>query len=65
MAFSTSITVAEALEGIKALTFPPDLLKEGDLAWFPGGTIGTDIGHRFKWSGTEGVSDPAELPTKT
>ena len=55
MAFSTSITVAEALEGIKALTIPPDLVKEGDLAWFPGGTIGTDIGHRFKWSGTEWV----------
>ncbi len=65
MAFSTSITVAEALEGIKTLTIPPDTIKEGDLAWFPGGTIGTDIGHRFKWSGTEWVSDPAELPTKT
>ncbi len=65
MAFSTSITVAEALEGIKAINFPPDIIKEGDLAWFPGGTIGTDIGHRFKWSGTEWVSDPAELPTKT
>ena len=62
MAFSTSITVAEALEGIKAMTRPP-ALKEGDLVWFPGGTIGTDVGHRFRWTGTEWVSDPAELPT--
>ena len=38
-------------------------IKEGDLVWFPGGTIGTDVGHRFRWTGTEWVSDPAELPT--
>ena len=63
MAISTSITVQEALDGLNSQTFPPDLLKEGDLVWFPGGEIGTDIGHRFKWAGTEWVSDPADLPT--
>lgn len=63
MAISTSITVQEALVGLNSQTFPPDLLKEGDLVWSPGGEIGTDIGHRFKWTGTEWESDPADLPT--
>ncbi len=63
MTISTSITVQEALVGLNSQTFPPDLLKEGDLVWSPGGEIGTDIGHRFKWTGTEWESDPADLPT--
>ena len=63
MAISTSITVQEALVGLNSQTFPPDLLKEGDLVWFPGGEIGTDVGHRFKWNGVDWVSDPADLPT--
>ena len=63
MALSTSITVQEALVGINSLRFPPDILSNGDLAWYPGGNIGTDVGHRFKWTGTEWVSDPADMPT--
>jgi len=62
MAYSTRLTVAEALEGIKKERFPPDLLSEGDIAWWPGGKLGTDIGHRFKYTNGEWVSDPAELP---
>ena len=63
MALSTSITVQEALVGINSLRFPPDILSNGDLAWHPGGSPGTDVGHRFKWIGTEWVSDPADMPT--
>ena len=62
MAYSTLLTVAEAKTGIDQQMFQPDILKEGDLAWYPGGSLGTDIGHRFKWDGTQWVSDPAELP---
>ena len=62
MAYSTLLTVAEAKTGIDQQMFPPDILKEGDLAWYPGGSLGPDIGHRFKWDGTQWVSDPAELP---
>ena len=61
MPYSTRLTVAEALEGIKKERFPPDLLSEGDIAWWPGGKLGTDIGHRFKYTNGEWVSDPAEL----
>ena len=71
MAFSTSITVQEALVGINSVRFPPDLLSTGDLAWHPGGNPGTDVGHRFRWTGSDGtvrtgtewVSDPADMPT--
>ena len=63
MAYSTKLTVEEALTGIKATPFPPGLVNEGDVAWYPGGSLGTDIGHRFKYTGGEWVSDPAELPT--
>ena len=62
MAYSKLLTVAEAKVGIDQQMFPPDILKEGDLTWYPGGSLGTDIGHRFKWHGTQWVSDPAELP---
>jgi len=62
MAYSTRLTVAEALVGMRSREFPPDLVQEGDIAWFPGGTLGTDIGHRFKYTSGEWVSDPAELP---
>ncbi len=63
MAISTSITVSDALAGMKSQPFPPDVLQPGDLAWYPGGSLGTDIGHRFRWTGTEWVSDPADMPT--
>ena len=62
MAYSTRLTVEQALVGMKGMEFPPGLVQEGDVAWFPGGTIGTDIGHRFKYTSGEWVSDPAELP---
>ena len=62
MPYSTRCTVAEALEGIKNTPFPPDVVSEGDIAWWPGGKLGTDIGHRFKYTGGQWVSDPAELP---
>ena len=62
MAYSTLLTVAEAKVGIDQQMFPPDILKEGDLTWYPGGSLGTDIGLRFKWDGTQWGSDPAELP---
>ena len=60
MPYSTSLTVQEALEGMKSQPFPS--IQEGDIAWYPGGTLGTDIGHRFKYTSGEWVSDPAELP---
>ena len=62
MAYSTLLTVAEAKTGIDQLMFITENLTEGDLAWYPGGSLGTDIGHRFRWDGTQWVSDPAELP---
>lgn len=62
MPYSTRLTVAAALEGLKKEPFPPDLVSEGDIAWWPGGKLGTDIGHRFKYTNGEWVSDPAELP---
>ncbi len=60
MPYSTKCTVAQALEGIKQVPFPA--IQEGDIAWWPGGKLGTDIGHRFKYTSGEWVSDPAELP---
>ena len=62
MAYSTLLTVAEAKTGIDQMLFAPETLTEGDIIWYPGGSLGTDIGHRFKWDGTEWISDPAELP---
>tara|TARA_B100001109_G_C18844387_1_gene466073 strand:- start:741 stop:935 length:195 start_codon:yes stop_codon:yes gene_type:complete len=62
MAYSTLLTVSEAKVGIDQQMFPPDSLKEGDYVWYPGGSLGTDMGHRFRWDGTQWVSDPAELP---
>ena len=62
MAYSTLLTVEEAKTGIDQMQFPSESLTEGDLVWYPGGSLGTDIGHRFKWDGTQWVSDPAELP---
>lgn len=62
MAYSTLLTVAEAKTGIDQMMFITENLTEGDLVWYPGGSLGTDIGHRFKWDGTQWVSDPAELP---
>ena len=62
MAYSTLLTVQEAKTGIDQMMFPPESLTEGDFVWYPGGSLGTDIGHRFKWDGTQWVSDPAELP---
>ena len=35
MAYSTLLTVAEAKVGIDQQMFPPDILKEGDLTWYP------------------------------
>ena len=60
MPYSTKLTVQEALAGVQSLPFPE--VSEGDIVWYPGGELGTDIGHRFKYNGTEWVSDPAELP---
>ena len=62
MAYSTLLTVAEAKSGIDQLMFITENLTEGDFVWYPGGSLGTDIGHRFRWDGTQWVSDPAELP---
>ena len=62
MAYSTLLTVAEAKAGIDSTPIPTHMLTIGDLSWYPGGSLGTDIGHRFKWDGTQWVSDPAELP---
>lgn len=63
MAYSTLLTVEEAKTGIDQMMFPPESLTTGDIIWYPGGRIGTDIGHRFRWNGTQWVSDPAQLPT--
>ena len=64
MAYSTLLTVAEAKTGIDQMMFITENLTEGDLVWYPGGSLGTDIGHRFKWDGTQWVSDTAELPVE-
>ena len=61
MAISTSITVSDALTELKKLPFPE--VKEGEIVWYPGGHLGEDVGHRFRWNGTEWVSDPAHMPT--
>tara|TARA_Y100000816_G_C25838205_1_gene438135 strand:- start:180 stop:365 length:186 start_codon:yes stop_codon:yes gene_type:complete len=60
MAISTSITVSQALTELKELPFPE--IAEGEYVWYPGGHIGDDVGHRFRWNGTEWVSDPADMP---
>ena len=50
MAISTSITVSQALTELKELPFPE--IAEGEYVWYPGGHIGDDVGHRFRWNGT-------------
>ena len=61
MTISTSITVSEALTEVQKLPFPE--VAVGDFVWYPGGHIGDDVGHRFRWTGTEWISDPADMPT--
>tara|TARA_B100001287_G_scaffold71969_1_gene59478 strand:- start:879 stop:1073 length:195 start_codon:yes stop_codon:yes gene_type:complete len=62
MPYSSQYTLEESTEILKTMDFPLEFLKEGDLVWVPGGKLGTDIGHRFRWDGSKWVSDPAELP---
>ena len=61
MAYSTSITVAQALSEVNNAPFPH--AEEGDYVWWPGGKPGTDMGHRFRYSGGQWVSDPADMLT--
>jgi len=61
MAFSTSITVEQALSEINNAPFPH--VEEGEYLWWPGGKPGTDMGHRFKYEGSQWVSSPAHMPT--
>ena len=61
MPISTSITVSEALNEVQKLPFPQ--VQVGDFVWYPGGHMGDDIGHRFRWTGTEWISDPTDMPT--
>ena len=61
MAISTSITVSEALNEVQNLMYPQ--VQVGEHIWYPGGHIGDDVGHRFRWTGTEWISDPADMPT--
>ena len=60
MTISTSITVSEALTEVQKLPFHE--IAVGQYVWYPGGHIGDDVGHRFRWNGTEWVSDPADMP---
>ena len=62
MPYSSQYTLEESTEILKTMEFPLEFLTEGDLVWVPGGKLGTDIGHRFRWDGSKWVSDPAELP---
>ena len=62
MPYSSQYTLEESTEILKTMEFPSEFLTEGDLIWVPGGKLGTDIGHRFRWDGSKWVSDPAELP---
>ena len=62
MPCSTLYTLEESKKLLDGMIFPPECLTEGDLVWSPGGKLGTDIGHRFRWDGSKWVSDPAELP---
>tara|TARA_R100000152_G_C6614465_1_gene67251 strand:+ start:283 stop:468 length:186 start_codon:yes stop_codon:yes gene_type:complete len=61
MTISTSITVSEALNEIQNLPFPE--VAVGEYVWYPGGHMGEDVGHRFRWTGTEWISDPTDMPT--
>ena len=61
MAYSTSITVAQALSEVNNAPFPQ--VAEGDYIWWPGGKPGTDMGHRFRYDGSAWVSDPADMLT--
>ena len=61
MAFSTSITVEQALIEVNKMSLPH--IEEGDFVWYPGGTLGTDIGHRFRYEENQWVSSPAHMPT--
>ena len=62
MPYSSQYTLEESTEILETMEFPLEFLKVGDLIWVPGGKLGTDIGHRFRWDGSKWVSDPAELP---
>jgi len=62
MPYSSKYTLEESTEILETMEFPLEFLKVGDLIWVPGGKLGTDIGHRFRWDGSKWVSDPAELP---
>ena len=61
MAYSTRITVAQALIEVNNAPFPN--VQEGDLVWYPGGKPGTDMGHRFRYDGSAWVSDPIDMLT--
>tara|TARA_B100000902_G_scaffold378930_1_gene412707 strand:- start:13 stop:177 length:165 start_codon:yes stop_codon:yes gene_type:complete len=52
----SNITLEEAQDAIKNLPFPE--VKEGDIAWYPGGPIEGYKGHRFKYQSEEWVSYP-------
>ena len=62
MPYSSQYTLEESTEILETMEFPLEFLRVGDLIWVPGGKLGTDIGHRFRWDGSKWVSDPAELP---
>jgi len=62
MPYSSKYTLEESTEILETMEFPLEFLRVGDLIWVPGGKLGTDIGHRFRWDGSKWVSDPAELP---
>jgi len=61
MAISTSITVAQALSEVNDVSFPN--VQQGEMVWWPGGKPGSDMGHRFRYDGTQWVSDPADMLT--
>lgn len=60
MPISTSITVSEALTEVQKLPFPE--VSVGQYVWYPGGHMGDDVGHRFRWNGVEWISDPTDMP---
>ena len=60
MSISTSITVSDALNQLSKLSFPQ--VEVGDHIWYPGGNLGQDVGHRFRWNGVEWISDPTDMP---
>ena len=55
MPYSSQYTLEESTEILKTMEFPLEFLTEGDLVWVPGGKLGTDIGHRFRWDGSKWV----------